>query len=140
MPSVLARPEGHSLECGKTQLIHKMEQKLKIVESNSLTKIWNLGEAFNVCLIKKVKYQNSCDLTSIFPMVSVEAKARDRQQGSEDGDTDKDEVDPFLTSAEHCLTAMETGIKITHGLSKVEDALRQTFRTAANQWHIHLLF
>lgn len=41
-------------------------------------------------------------------MLSVEATARDRQHGS----------NPLLPSAEQCLAAMKTRIKIIHGVSK----------------------
>lgn len=51
-------------------------------------------------------------------MVSTEATARDSQQGSA-GRSDKDEVNTLLTSAEQCLAAMRTRIKIIHGVSRM---------------------
>lgn len=77
MPSVLARHEGHSLECGKTQIIHKMEQKFQFVECNSLVKSSDAGEVFNCGLFYEAKYQNSCDLTFLMTTVS------ERQQHTE---------------------------------------------------------
>ncbi len=65
-----------------------------------------------------MKRPNIKYFTSLFPMVSVEATARKEQQGSE-GHGYKDEVNPLLSTAEQCLTAMKTRIKITHGVSKM---------------------
>lgn len=50
-------------------------------------------------------------------MVPVEATARDEEHCSE-GRVDKNEVDPLLPSAEQCLAAMKTRIKIIYGVSK----------------------
>lgn len=65
-------------------------------------------------------------------MVSAEAAARDRQQGSEGGDGDRVEVDPLPTSAEQCLAAMKNRIKAIHGVS--------TTLPAANQRYIHYFY
>lgn len=52
-------------------------------------------------------------------MVSAEATGRDGQQSSE-GPGDKQEVDHLLISAEQCLAALKTRIKIIHGVSKTK--------------------
>lgn len=57
-------------------------------------------------------------------MVSIEATARAvGQQASEGGDGDKKKVGPLLTSAEQCLAAMKTRIKVIHGVSKRAEKL-----------------
>lgn len=62
------------------------------------------------------KYQNRFNICFL-PVVPVEATARDEEHGSE-GRVDENEVDPLLPSAEQCLAAMKTRIKIIHGVSK----------------------
>lgn len=60
-------------------------------------------------------------------MVCAEATARDGQQDSE-GSGEK-EVFTLLTSAEQCLAAMKTRIKIIHEVSKMsQDVLLLTDR------------
>lgn len=60
-------------------------------------------------------------------MVCAEATARDGQQDSE-GSGEK-EVFTLLTSAEQCLVAMKTRIKIIHEVSKMsQDVLLLTDR------------
>lgn len=69
MPSVLARHEGHSLECGKVQIIHKMVQNSNLLGFPLKTPV-NWVPNINI-------------LTNIKTPVHSTPVERDKQQGSE---------------------------------------------------------